>query len=548
MVKYLRDLPVGTKVIDPNTSYYGAPIVWVVASQGHYSINTTVLLSERVLSFKAIDAKEPNNPRTDRARSGNNRYIYSNIRAWLNSSSTGWYSATHEYDAPPIADNLDGGYNPYSSERGFLSSFTKPMLATMVKTSLKVSRNTPYEGGNTELFSDKVFLPSLVEVNSWSAQNGESSVEGKVYDLFKGTSSENSDSRVAYPTQKAIDNNTRPDGYTTSSKVGWWLRSPRMSVDYFTMYIDGSGGYAVNNCYRGDTGIRPAINIYNDTVVSESPDMLYSAHRLYFTYLYSSSANKNLGSSSSGENMATITVRYPETGYSVSVKVNGMLVNTYSNLKDNDKIVVSIPADIWGEIPYGKFTNSTGGRNTISIEPTTGEKIEHVFTKVLPTNATLSDSMSALDYAVNTSTPANKKLLVDAIGNRAVVGGTKSLEDIAKAVDSINLESLNGVRVARGTTTIPSSGKLTISGLNFKPQLLVYISTRKNSLGYRAVAVVGRDVDYAGDPYARVSFQEHSNGTYKPPSVFTDTSITIEGASSVSGETINYIVYGGTIL
>lgn len=544
MVKFLRDLPVGTRVVDPNTSYYGEPIVWVVASQSHYSANTTVLLSERVLSFKAMDAKEPNNPRTDRARSGNNRYIYSNIRAWLNSSSTRWYSATHEYDASPIADNLDGGYNPYSSERGFLSSFGKPMLSTMVATSLKVSRNTPYEGGGIELFSDKVFLPSLVEVNSWSAQNA----EGKVYDLFKGTSSGDSDSRVAYPTQKAIDNNTRPDGYTTSSKVGWWLRSPRMSVDYFTMYINDSGGYAVNDCYSGDTGIRPAINIYNDTVVSESPDGLYNAHRLYFTYLYSSSANKNLGSSSSGENMATITVNFPDAGYSVSVKVNGMLVNTYSNLKDNDKIVVSIPPDIWGKIPYGKFTNSTGGRNTISIEPTIGGKIEHIFTKVLPTDATFSDSMSALDYAVNTSTPANKKLLVDAIGNRAVVGGNGSLEDIAKAVDSINLESLNGVRVARGTTTIPSSGKLTISGLNFKPQLLVYISTRKNTLGYRAVAVVGREGDYTGDPYSNVSFQEHSNGTYKPSSIFTDTSITMNGASSVSGETINYIVYGGTIL
>lgn len=44
-----------------------------------------------------FDATEPSNGNSDRRNYGNNRYIYSNLRQWLNSPAAAgqWYTAQH---------------------------------------------------------------------------------------------------------------------------------------------------------------------------------------------------------------------------------------------------------------------------------------------------------------------------------------------------------------------------------------------------------------------------------------------------------------------
>jgi predicted DNA-binding transcriptional regulator AlpA len=43
-------------------------------------------MTKNIIRFAAFDAKEPNNPDSDRKKHGNSRWSLSNIRQWLNST------------------------------------------------------------------------------------------------------------------------------------------------------------------------------------------------------------------------------------------------------------------------------------------------------------------------------------------------------------------------------------------------------------------------------------------------------------------------------
>ena len=68
-------------------SLYGSPIVWIVADKNHagYPSNSVTLVTNQIIKMLCFDATEPSNGNSDRRGYGNNRYIYSNLRQWLNS-------------------------------------------------------------------------------------------------------------------------------------------------------------------------------------------------------------------------------------------------------------------------------------------------------------------------------------------------------------------------------------------------------------------------------------------------------------------------------
>ena len=189
--KTLQELPVGAKIRDKNTKYYGAPVVWLVADHGHYGPTQTTLLAERILAFKAFDAKEPRNPNERRADWGNNEYQVSNIGQWLNSYKENWFTPLHEYDQAPTEENVYG--NPYAEEKGFLANFSQEFIQQI---------NDSVQG--------KVFLLSAEEVGL--------SDEGKPLAIFT-----DNNSRKAYPTPECVQID---DEGSADEADWWWLRTP----------------------------------------------------------------------------------------------------------------------------------------------------------------------------------------------------------------------------------------------------------------------------------------------------------------------------------
>ncbi|MFD2867462.1 DUF6273 domain-containing protein [Kurthia populi] len=267
MSQRLTALPVGAKVKDSQTSYNGKPIVWQVGGHNHYASGQTVLVSEKIISLKAFDAIEASNTDSNRKNYGNNRYAHSNLRQWLNSAVTSWYAAQHSADAPPTNANVWSNYNEYDQEKGFLANFSANLRNALIPTSLTVAKNTVTDGGGSETVTDKVFLLSNTEVG---LANENSIAEGKLLPLFTTADS----SRLAYPTAEAVSKSEYKDttSLTTSKAWYYWLRSPSAGYSSLVRSVYLSGALSNDNAYSGVYGVRPALNLSSDILVSDSVD------------------------------------------------------------------------------------------------------------------------------------------------------------------------------------------------------------------------------------------------------------------------------------
>ena len=269
MSKAISSLPVGAKVKDTGTTYYGSPIIWQVADKNHsgYPANSVTLIAANILKIAAFDAAEIGNSDTGRRNYGNNRYALSNIRQWLNKSGSPWYIAQHSADAAPSTANVT--YNPYDGQSGFLTGFSAQMKAALLDTTLTVAKAT-VDGGGSESVVDKVFLLSRQEVGLGSEN---SIAEGSMLALF---SSDNS-SRLCKPTANAVSNSTfTSSSLSASQNWKWWLRSPYSLNSYGVRLVDADGAdYSSNigyNAYLGIYGVRPALNLSSEILVSDTAD------------------------------------------------------------------------------------------------------------------------------------------------------------------------------------------------------------------------------------------------------------------------------------
>lgn len=267
MAKLLSSLPVGAKVKDVGSRYNNKDIIFTIAAKKHsgYPTNSVTLITERIISLKCFDAKEANNPDSNRKSYGNNRYLHSNIRQWLNSDKVSWYTSQHSYDAPPTDANVWSNYNEYDQEKGLLAYLTDNFKNAILPTTLKVVKNTVTDGGGYETVTDKVFLPSKFEVGL-GTENGIE--EGDIFPLFI-----NDESRKAYPTAEAVANSEYTNSGLSSTKPWYyWLRSPYSGNSYVSRYVYSSGGLSNNVAYYGNYGVRPALNLKSEIFVSDSMD------------------------------------------------------------------------------------------------------------------------------------------------------------------------------------------------------------------------------------------------------------------------------------
>ena len=257
MTKLLSSLPIGTKV-SIGAKYYGKDVTFLLADKK----TENVLITEKIITIKAFDGGEPSGGNSDRRNYGNNRYAYSNILGWLNSDKTKWYSPTHSADAPPNTSNVT--YNPYDGEAGFLTHIPND-IKSVIKTTAQRTVIPSIDGGGYETVRSKVYLPSLTEVG---LPDEGGVAEGVKWALFSGDAS-----RIAYPTAEAVTNSAYKNTNLSTSK-GWyyWLRSPYASSAYYVRFVSRDGSLNYDIAYDGYFGVRPALNLPSDILVSDAPN------------------------------------------------------------------------------------------------------------------------------------------------------------------------------------------------------------------------------------------------------------------------------------
>lgn len=271
MAKLLSSLPIGSKIKFGKYSVNGETaqsIIWLVVAKNHvstpaYPTNSITLLTERVIDFRALDAYEPNNPDSNRAVRGNNRYSLSNLDQWLNKDSSGdkWYSAQHTADQAPIVPYVGNG-GTYTTRPAFLNAFTAAERNLIQSTTIRVVKAS-VDGGGYEDISRKVFLASTTEVGL-ANENG--ITEGAKWEYF------NTASRVVYSTLQAYDNTLALSSSSFSDSMYWWLRTPAFSNSTATRYVDYMGNLGSSVTYYSSHGVRPALNILSTISVSDTTD------------------------------------------------------------------------------------------------------------------------------------------------------------------------------------------------------------------------------------------------------------------------------------
>jgi hypothetical protein len=223
------------------TEFNGAPSVWDVIGIDHdkptdsrFTHSLTIQSHDCLLGVQ-FDAPEPDNPDSNRQQYGNNRYLHSAIRQWLNSAETTFtWQPQHQYDVAPTGAPYNGA--------GFLKLLDPELVAVLGAVDKQVARNTVTDGGGQDLFSDKVFLLSITEV--YGSTGGEAP-----YAYYAALADS--------PTIEELDGRSK---YLGSSAVGWWLRSPFLTNPGRTRFVGFKGG--VNNYYASiNYGVAPAVVI-----------------------------------------------------------------------------------------------------------------------------------------------------------------------------------------------------------------------------------------------------------------------------------------------
>lgn len=269
MPQKISNLAVGAKV--KFGSLHGKAIVWKIADKNHtgYPNNSVTLLTEQIIKMLCFDAIEAANGDANRGTYGNNRYIYANLRQWLNSTASAgsWYSAQHSADAPPNATNVwqhnasGGGVNPYDTQAGFLNAFSTDERNALLTTTLTVGKAT-VDGGGTESLTDKIFLLSCTEVNLTGDH-----VCGSPLALFSDNAS-----RIATVTADCVANSNYSANPATGAAWHWWLRDAYAAYSCRARYVRTTGALYWNYACYGTVGLRPACNLSSDLLISDSTD------------------------------------------------------------------------------------------------------------------------------------------------------------------------------------------------------------------------------------------------------------------------------------
>jgi len=268
--------------------YYDEPILWRCVDIDE---NGPLMLADRILTFKEFDASgnhtyadgtaQEDNDGHDRTQYGSNLWETSNIRCWLNSTATAG-NVTWLDSCPPIADDVDAGYNAYADEKGFLAegnftaseqnaikSVTQKSLLNVVdydKLSIGGTYTLPYDFDISTVandydkayyhyVTDRMFLLDVKQLN----------------EVYLNSNILGYGNWFGYPTQKAIDKSGFKD-MSASNSCDYWIRTPDGYLDCpgDVLYVNTEGNVFSAQAKSSDSGIMPAFYLNLSSAIFKS--------------------------------------------------------------------------------------------------------------------------------------------------------------------------------------------------------------------------------------------------------------------------------------
>ena len=152
----------------------------------------------------------------DRVSYGSNKYTESAIRQWLNAggAARSFWTSKSNYDLAP---------SWHSTLAGLRNGLDPDLLAVLGETTREVELNTVTDGGGQATISDKIFLPSRMEIYGSVETAGH---KGLQYQAYVGLADIN---KIKY------------DSTALSTARSWWLRSPNAGITTSPRYVTTSG-------------------------------------------------------------------------------------------------------------------------------------------------------------------------------------------------------------------------------------------------------------------------------------------------------------------
>ena len=230
-------------------------IEWEIVHQtDEYQIAQT----KQIIDLRCFDAKESSNTDSNRKNYGNNNWQYSNIKQFLNSDQANWYSAQHQYDAPPNSSNCyqyfkGTTYNAYDTHKGFLYYFSDEEKNLLKDMTLTLA-NPTVDGGGSYTWTGKVWLPTYTQMSG--NQNNNIS-EGTKFDKY---SDDNSRIKTLHENCAKYNEYCKINSKTEGTAWYYWMSSadPSLSCTSRNVYSDGSPE-SISHAYCGDNGLAPCI-------------------------------------------------------------------------------------------------------------------------------------------------------------------------------------------------------------------------------------------------------------------------------------------------
>lgn len=370
MPKLLSSLPAGAKIKDTQTAYNGKPILFTVMEHNHTGdpAGSTALITSNIITLKCFDAIEAGNSDSNRKQCGNNRYLYSNIKQWLNSEKAAgqWYAAQHSADAPPNNGNVWSNNNEYDGEAGFLANFSAQLKAVLMTVTKRVAKNTVTDGGSYEDTTQKIFLLSNTEVGLANENN---IAEGSIYALFKTASN-----RIASPTTEAVAKSEyKSDSFAAGKPWWWWLRTPDASNSYSARNVNTDGTLYSNIACNGNYGVRPACVVSSSILVSDAVDTDGAYTIVWNAPPVISTDEENLGDKNAPFDIGYIITDADNDSVTATVKLDEETVQTIDQIVLGHEYSVKISATKINSLAQGQHTltisavDTCGNRSTKTV-------------------------------------------------------------------------------------------------------------------------------------------------------------------------------------
>ena len=459
MAKALSSLAVGTLVKDTGTLYNGKPIVWKIADKGHagYPANSVTLITERIISLKCFDAIESGNSDSNRRSYGNNRWIYSNIRRWLNSQAAAgkWYAAQHSADAPPSNANVWSNYNEYDGEAGFLAGFSASFVAALLTTTHTVGKAS-VDGGGTETCTDKIFFASSTEVGLTGDV-----VCGSKLALFTDDAS-----RRAKPTAECVSKSEYTNSnFNTNSFWYYWLCDAYASSSCLVRVVNSSGAMGWGSACDGHWGVRPLCNLLSSILVSDSPDS-DGAYTIIWNRAPSTPPSLTVPTTVRGGQSLTVTWG---TSTDADGNLSGYILERQNNggawkqlYKGINKTYTDTITQGWESVAYRvKAYDSAGAESAYSTSPTR-TVINNTPPTISGSNGDLGTKTGAFNQAYTVTDPDSGQTLsvTEKIDNTV----KRTYTATSGQNYSFNVTAAEWVKLANGSHTLTISAADNVGG------------------------------------------------------------------------------------